>query len=103
MIVEHYVFDPVEEKKVTFDFTSDLESGETFITGNVTMLSKLEVGEDEDDPTDILDGSHSLTGNVVSQGLIDLEDDTIYLVECTILTSAGRTLQRSSRIIVRDE
>lgn len=86
-----------ETKTITFDFTGDLASGETISTK--TCTSTVYSGTDAS-PSSLINGSASSSGAVVSQSITAGTVGVIYLVKCTIVTSASQTLIKETLIAV---
>lgn len=82
-----------ETKTYSFDFTSQLASGETISTQVVTAT--VYSGTDAL-PSSIISGSATASGAVVSQKITAGTVGVIYTLLCTITTSAGQTLQMSA-------
>ena len=82
-----------ETKTYSFDFTSQLASGETISTQVVTAT--VYSGTDAS-PSSIISGSATASGAVVSQKITAGTVGVIYTLLCTITTSAGQTLQMSA-------
>lgn len=77
-------------KLYDFDFTSQLGAGETISTQSVQAA--VYTGNDPT-PQNIISGSATVSGAVVSQLITAGVVGTIYSLLCTITTSLGQTLQ----------
>lgn len=86
-----------ETKTITFDFTSDLASGETISTK--TCVATVYSGTDAS-PSSLINGAASNSGAIVSQSITAGTAGVIYLVTCTITTSASQTLIKETLIAV---
>lgn len=73
----------------TFDFTSRLAASETISTQVVTAV--VYTGTDAS-PSSIISGSASASGQKVTQKITAGTSGVVYLLTCTITTSAGQTL-----------
>ncbi len=78
-----------ETVKVTFDFTSMLASGETISTQ--VVVATVYSGTDAT-PSNIISGSASASGAVVTQAITGGTLGVTYELKCTITTSASQTL-----------
>lgn len=78
-----------ETVKVSFDFTSRLATGETISTKSVaaTVWSGTDAS-----PSAIISGSASNSGAVVTQVVTAGTEGVVYVLTCTITTSASQTL-----------
>jgi hypothetical protein len=84
-----FVKDPAAIKPYSRDWSEILDAGETILTsswdgGGITVVSDYVLGEK---------CFAFLSGGVV---------DTVYVVGCTIATSAGRTYTREIRVVVEE-
>ncbi len=94
------IFDPKllgATKTYTFDFTSDLATGETISTQSVTATTYS--GTDAV-PSSIISGVASTSGAIVSQKITGGVLGTMYELLCQITTSLGQTLQKSAFLAV---
>ena len=80
-----------EVANYTFDFSSDLASGETISTKVVTAA--VYSGTDAS-PSGIISGSATSSGAIVTQKITGGVLGVIYELLCQITTSAGQTLQQ---------
>src|SRR5260221_11350163 len=90
------IFDPKllgATKVYTFDFTSDLSTGETISTQSVTATT---YSRTDAAPTSIISGSASTSGAIVSQTLIRGVLGVLYDLLCQVTISLGQTLQKNS-------
>lgn len=85
-----YVKDPNSVLDYSFDWSSWLATGETLSTATWTV------------PTGITKDSQSLTTTVATAWLSSGTAGTSYDVACKVVTSAGRTDERTMTIIVRN-
>lgn len=86
-----------ETKNVTFDFTSDLASGETISTKAVAAA--VYSGTDAS-PSSIISGAASSSGAVVTQTVTGGVTGVLYELTCTITTSASQTLKQVGLLAV---
>ena len=86
-----------ETKTYEFDFAADLATAETISTQNVTAT--VYSGTDAS-PSNLLSGSTTASGTVVSQNITGGTVGVIYKLLCNITTSAGQTLERSGYLAV---
>lgn len=86
-----------ETKAVTFDFTSMLAVGETLTSQAVTAA--VFQGEDTA-PEDIIDGSASASGAVVSQMITGGVVGVVYVLVCAVETSNSQDLMMSELVAV---
>lgn len=92
-----------ENKSYAFDFTDVLsESGDGISTATWTMT--VFKGTDAS-PQNMVSGSESISGTVVSQLLIDGTEGVTYLCECEIVTdgSPAQTLHGIALLDVTDQ
>lgn len=95
------MFDPKtvqEEDSFGFDFTDLLAAGETISTAVVTIDV---IHGTDPDPSAMIAGSPSVSGNVVSVKLIGGIADVIYCVHCLATTSNGlkKELKSDLRVV----
>ena len=76
-------------EKYTFDFASNLASGETISTQSVTATV---YSATDCSPSSIISGSASASGSVVTQAITAGTVGVIYELDCAITTSASQTL-----------
>lgn len=81
----------------TFDFTSQLASGETISTQAVTAV--VYSGTDAS-PSSLISGSATASGAIVSQKVTAGTVGVTYLLTCTITTSASQTLILTGLLVV---
>lgn len=86
-----------ETATYTFDFSSQLASGETIVTQvcAATVYSGTDLT-----PSAIISGSATASGAVVSQKITAGTLGVLYEVICTITTSASQTLQQAGIVAV---
>lgn len=77
-----------EDIFLDFDFISDLDTGETISSSTVTAST---FSGDDATPENIISGADTVSGDIVTQKIIDGTAGVIYLITCTIGTSAGAT------------
>ncbi len=82
--------DSGERLKLVFDFTSELASGETLSTA--TVASGVYSGADAN-PAAMISEAASISGPQVTQFVIGGVAGVVYLLTCTVTTSAGQTLK----------
>lgn len=90
---------PSETTNVAFDFTSSMAAAETISTS--TVAASTYSGTDAN-PSLIINGSASSSGQVVTQSLTAGTAGVTYLLTCTITTSAGQVLQLSGFLTVTE-
>jgi hypothetical protein len=78
---------PAEKNILAFDFTAGLESGAT-LTGTPTVSVSVYLGTDSN-PTAILNGGSSISGNQVQVPVQAGLMDTMYLLEVDCSTTSG--------------
>ncbi len=78
-----------EKINEVFDFENQLASSETISTASVTAT--VYSGTDAS-PSAIVSGSASISGAQVTQKIVDGTEGVVYLLTCTVTTSAGQTL-----------
>ena len=86
-----------ETKTYSWDFGSDLATGETLLTPTITAT--VYSGTDAT-PSNLVYGSPTISGTKVTQLLSAGTLGVIYEVLCSVLTSAGQTLKRASFVAV---
>lgn len=91
--------DPEETLVVTFDFTKDLDPGETISTP-VTTVSVV-VGTDPASAS-VLSGSPTAAVGVVTQTVTVGLDGCDYRLQCKVTTSASRVLVLAAILPVRE-
>lgn len=91
---------PEEELPVTFDFTKDLETGET--VASVVEIDVTVVYGSDENPADILYGSPSVVTPRVAHWVTGGLDQTDYLLEVTVETSMARKLTAQCVLPVRE-
>ena len=91
-------FSPIgigSQQLLSFDYVNLLATGET--VDGATWTSLVVAGTDAASPNDIINGSASIAGSIVTQ-MIDLTDTTnvvdanVYLLTCAAVTSLGQTI-----------
>lgn len=78
-----------EDILLSWDFSAALATGETISTGTVTATT---IEGTDPSPNDIVSGSTTTSGAVVSQKIINGVDGATYLLECEITTDQGQKL-----------
>ncbi len=78
-----------ETRNEVFDFTSRLAAGETLSTATVTAT--VYSGTDAS-PSAVISGSASISGAKVTQKITAGTLGVMYLLSCSVTTSAGQTL-----------
>ena len=80
-----------------FSFALDLSAGETISTASVaaTVYSGTDAA-----PSAIISGAASISGGEVTQIIIDGTEGVVYLLTCTVTTSAADTLVREAYLAV---
>lgn len=91
--------DPEETLVVAFDFTRDLDPGET-ISSPVTTIA-VSVGTDPT-PTAVLSGLPTAATGVVTQVITGGVADVDYRLQCKINTSGSRVLVLAAILPVRE-
>lgn len=81
------------------DFTGQLQPGESFVAGNVSISVFLDTGTDPQ-ASAILVTPFTLIGNVVSQGLQQGIPGCIYVVVIHVVTNLSRGLTLAARLAV---
>lgn len=81
------------------DFTGQLQPGESFVAGNVSVSVFLDTGTDPQ-ASAILVTPFTLIGNVVSQGLQQGIPGCIYVVVVHVVTNLSRGLTLTARLAV---
>lgn len=81
------------------DFTGQLQPGESFVAGNVSVSVFLDTGTDPQ-ASAILVTPFTLIGNVVSQGLQQGVPGCIYVVVIHVVTNLARGLTLTARLAV---
>lgn len=81
------------------DFTGQLQPGESFVAGNVSVSVFLDTGTDPQ-ASAILVTPFTLIGNVVSQGLQQGVPGRIYVVVIHVVTNLSRGLTLTARLAV---
>ena len=89
--------DPAEKLVCTFDFSPELDAGETLdaATTSVTLLA----GSDGN-PSALLDGAVQITGGAVLQSFSGGVDGATYLFRCLATLSSGRVLALAATLPV---
>jgi hypothetical protein len=90
--------DPGDTETFTFGFDANLGPGETILTSTWTIT--LAEGVDAD-PSTMLSGGYTIFGPKVSHFVQGGIDGSIYLLKCTVNTSAGQTLSLAGYLLVR--
>lgn len=86
-----------ETIKVVFDFISSLAVGETLSTAAVTAA--VYSGTDAT-PSAIVSGSAAISGTQVTQAITGGVSGVVYLLTCTVTTSASQTLAKDGYMVV---
>ena len=107
-------FDPMqpgETDRFSIEFTDDLKTGQTLSTAvwTCTLLTTLAGSTPDPSPQDRLLGAASFitatlygtTRTVTTQMIQNMIDGNKYLLQATVTTSDGRTLQRYSHVVCR--
>jgi hypothetical protein len=91
---------PTDTKIFYFDFTSSLAVGETISTQTVsaTVWSGTDAA-----PSNIISGSASASGAIVSQKITAGTLGVTYTILCTITTSLGQTLTQAGYLSIVKE
>ncbi len=90
--------DPSERKLCKFDFTNDLQSGETITATAFTVT--LAKGTDAA-PSAILDGAPTVSGSVVVQRVVGGANNADYDIRCEATTSLTLVHVVQGRVAVR--
>jgi hypothetical protein len=88
-----------EDLKLSFDFTNDLASAETISTQTVTAT--VYSGTDAN-AQDIVSGSASASGQIVTQLIINGLEGVTYLLECEITTDQAQKVHLVGLLPVSD-
>jgi hypothetical protein len=88
-----------EDLKLSFDFTNDLASAETISTADVTAT--VHSGTDAS-PQNIVSGPAAISGQVVTQLIINGLQGVTYLLECEITTDQAQTVHLVGLLPVSD-
>jgi hypothetical protein len=91
---------PTDTKIFYFDFTSNLAVGETISTQ--TVSATVWSGTDAT-PSNIISGSASASGAIVSQKITAGTLGVTYTILCTITTSLGQTLTQAGYLAIVKE
>ncbi len=89
-----------ETRFYEFDFSGDLASGETFST--MTVTASVYSGVDAS-PQNIVSGAEVNDNPRVKQLFTGGVLGTIYIILCTVVTSAGQTLQRAGYLAIQSD
>ncbi len=91
--------DPAEQLVATFDYSLDLDAGETIATAAITCT--LHAGTDSN-PSAVLYGSPTIAGGMVLQPFTGGVDGAVYTLRCqATLTPTGRVLVLAATLPVR--
>lgn len=91
--------DPEEKLVITFDFTRDLDAGETISSPTVTIA--VAVGTDPS-PNSVLSGVPTAGVGVVTQVITGGRDEVDYRIQCKVNTSGSRILVLAAILPVRE-
>lgn len=94
------IFEPKqvgETKTYQFDISAYLAVGETILSAIVT--AQVYAGSDTS-PSNLISGSASSSGGVVSQKILGGTLGVLYDLLCTVITSAGQTILQSAYLAV---
>ena len=87
---------PLESQIYSIDFTNVLSTGETILSVSDVGFTVFQ-GEDAS-PSSHLSGSASISGTVVSQRIVTLDENVTYTLAFTVLTSMSNTITLFSRV-----
>lgn len=90
--------DPRERLVATFDFSDELDEGESITIAVVTcsLLSGVDAS-----PSSVLDGSHAIDGQEVRQFFHLGVDGASYCMDCVTTLNSGRIIVRAATLPVR--
>lgn len=89
--------DPGEKFWISFDYTNELDAGETIIS---TVISNETIGGVDASPAGMLSGSATIQPGAVLQIIMDGKAGCTYAPKCLATTSAGRILARAAELPV---
>lgn len=93
-----------ESDNFTVDFVNQLGGGETLTGPTVTIAVSTESGVPDPAPLSLApDGAALVSGTKVVQKLQGGIDGCLYIVTHRVQTSTGRTIEQSTRLLVKDE
>ena len=91
--------DPAEKLVTTFDYSADLDAGETIASANLTCT--LLSGADAD-PSAVLYGTPTIAAGTVLQPITGGVEGATYTLRCAVtLTPSGRVLVLAATLPVR--
>lgn len=89
--------EPGETDNFSIDFEPRLASGETLVSSDWACSLVPNSNGNDTTPSDRLNGTSTINGSISSQSITNCLVGNYYLVEATVITSAGRTLKGYSR------
>jgi hypothetical protein len=88
-----------EDRKLTFDFTNDLATGEAISTA--TVVATVFSGTDAS-PGNIISGSAAISGATITQLVVDGTDGVTYLLEFRAGTDQSQKLEGMALLEISD-